>query len=127
MIDTEINWAQIIGRMFKKPAEYFCKYICVIVFCGIIGVFFYAIVFYGIRDRKNNELAEKEIKVIDDERLRMKKEIRAYTLKSQITKKTMEDGRNAKMEVWMEAVDNGYGEWVVVDNKGSTEFRWKKH
>lgn len=30
-------------------------------------------------------------------------------------------------KVYAEAVENGVGEWVVIDSKGTTEFKWKKN
>jgi len=144
MNNIDINWGEIIGRFFKRIWSWLIDrwdygnggvetFLILTVITVLSILFTIGLLKIKGEDNKLPQLpTAEEIAKIEREIKEMKMEREAKGL-AVIFKKTLsltptEVGYilKGKKEIWAEAVDRGYGEWVVIDNEGNTEFKWKE-
>ena len=113
MNDNTKQLVRAIRATLNDIWEYICylwdEYIVTLICVLIIGTLFFFVVCIIRTELSDNLRSKTEIECS------RQKEV--VTIKRQTAKKVTE-------EIRQNAVDNGVAEWVVIDSKGGTEFRW---
>lgn len=118
MINTEQNWVETfkgkkMKRFFNGVWEWFKEWgIGIFLIGGLIVMLVFALYAAWNADRTRVENEQKARKSL---------------IKQAETKKIETEQRRMSIErkkVYAEAVKNGVGRWVVIDEMGNTEFEW---